>query len=158
MLIATWPAPTFGIRATSDGDRDPLDERADAAEPRPEDHPRLLGELAFEPLRQAGVDLRLARRDQAEGDIAVRPPELLAVEHVARVEARHLAGDARRHARWIERLDRADAAPSRDQPVPRGGHIHAERRDGTHPGDHDAARRACRSHRTSFPVRTVAAR
>ena len=60
-------------------------------------------------------------------------------------------------SRRVERLDRADARPSRDQAVPGRGDVVAEGRDGTHPG-HDDATASLLGHRTSFPVRTVAAR
>ena len=66
--------------------RDLLDERARAAQPGADDRAGSVGQLAFEPLRQPGLVHRLARRDERELRVAVVAPDLLAVEHVRRVE------------------------------------------------------------------------
>ena len=132
-----------------------VDERPDAAQPRPEDDPGPLGEVALEALGEAGLVERLACRDQRELDVPVGPAQLLAVEDPAGVEVVHLAGDARGQARRIERLDGPDPGAAGDEVLPGRRHVVPERGDEAHPGHHDPS---SVGHRTSFPVRTVAAR
>src|SRR5262245_21518611 len=142
--------PAFGERD------DVLKERGHAAEPRPEDHAGPLGELTFEPLGEPGLVHRLARRDQPELDVAFGSPKVLAVEYVAGVEVLDLTRNLRREPARIEALDAAHAAATVDEAVPRRRDVVAQRRHGTHTGDHNAAMAVV--HRTSLPVRTVAAR
>ena len=165
--MATWPGADVRdahrdeeradpVRAAQGVGREAVDERPDAAEPGPEDHPGPLGEVALEPLRQAGLVERLAGGDQPELDVAVGPAELLAVEDAAGVEVADLGGDPRR-----------SAATGR---TPRSCGRRTGRRPGrprsmatslpsavTMPIPVTTTRRRSR-HRTSFPVRTVAAR
>src|SRR4029079_19680868 len=142
-------------------DRDALGERAGATEAGPEDDPRSLGLLALDPVREAGLVHRLARRDEPELDVAVGPADLLAVEDLARVEVADLAGDLAVDPHRVERLDHPDRGKTATQARPRGRDVLAERGDQAHAG-HDHApwlgRPGCGLHRTSFPVRTVAAR
>src|SRR5262249_2790589 len=121
---------------------------------------RALRGRLVEPAREPGVVERLARRDEPELDVAVGPPDLLAVQDAGRVEVLDGGGDPAVEPRRVERADGRDARPAGDEPRPRGAHVLAERREGAHAGDDDATRRGgpCPGHRTSFPVRTVAAR
>ena len=128
------------VRAAQGVGGDPVDERPDAAEAGPEDDPGPLGELALEPLGQAGLVERLAGGDQAELDVAVGAALLLAVEHAARVEVADLAGDPRRQPRRVEGRDRADAGAPGDQARPGGGDVVAEGGDHAHAGHDDATR------------------
>ena len=129
-LMATWPAPTFGMPIgmrnglIRSGPRsafveNPFDQRADAAETGPEDDAGPLGEVALEAFRQPGLVERLAGGHEAELDVAVGPALVLAVEDVARVEVADLGGDPRREPRRVERLDGPDAGPAGDQARPR---------------------------------------
>ena len=137
--------------------RDAVHQCADATKAGPEDHAGPLGEVAFEASRQPGLVQRLARRHQPEGDVAVGAALILAIEDTARVEVVHLAGDLRRDPRRIEGLDPADAGAAGDEVRPARGDVVAERREESHARDDDPP--AVRVvHRTSFPVRTVAAR
>ena len=165
-LIATWPAPTFGMPIgmrnglIRSGPRSALVEMPSMSVPTPPSPvPRMTPvRSASSPSKrsgQPGLVERLARGHEPELDVAVGPAHVLAVEDAARVEVAHLGGDPRREPRRVEGLDRADAGPSGDQPVPGRGHVVAEGGDGAHPGDDDAS---ALGHRTSFPVRTVAAR
>ncbi len=110
--------------------------------------------------RQAGVDERLVRAHERELDVAVGPPHLLAVEDVGRVEVLDLGGDPDGQARGIE----AGHVATPDRPAMRPAHVVLDVvADGVHrahAGDDDPARlgRPRPGHRTSFPVRTVAAR
>ena len=115
------------VRAALGVDRDVVGQGADAAEARAEDDPGRLGQGAFEPLGQAGRVHRLARGDEAERDVAVRPAELLAVEDMARVEVADLAGDLRGDPRRVERGDRPDAAAPGGDAGPRARDVVAER-------------------------------
>ena len=108
----------------------------------------------FEPLRDPRLVHRLARRDQPELDVAIDPPDVLAVEDGRRIEVAHLAAHLRIEAGRVEGLDPADPGAPGEETLPRRGDVVAERADGAHAGDDDAAR----AHLTSFPVRTVAAR
>ena len=185
--MAAWPAARLGIAIGMknglirsgpfvDRDRGLLGERGAAADPGPEDDPGPLGEEPVEPLREAGVGQRLARRHEGELRVAVVAALLLAIQDRRRVEVGDLAGDPRRHARRVEGGDRPDARAAGDEPVPGGGDIAAEGGHHPQPGDdHPAgtragaarAGRACPTragaaravaHRTSLPVRIVAAR
>ena len=101
--------------------------------------------------------MRLACRHEPELDVAIRPALLLAVEDVAGVEVPDLAGDLRVRPATGRTLDRADAGAAGEEARPRGRDIVAERV--TAPIPVTTTRRPLRSrHRTSFPVRTVAAR
>ena len=133
-----------------------VDQRADAAQPGAQDHPGPLGELALEPLGEPCLVERLARGHEPELDVPVRPAQLLAVEDVARVEVVDLGGEPGGEPGRIEVLDRAHAAPPGNEPGPGRRHVVPERRDEPHPGHDDPAPVVV--HRTSFPVRTVAAR
>ena len=145
--------------------RDPLDEGPDAAEPGAEDHPGPLGLVTLEPRGQAGLIHRLAGDHQPELDIAIGPPLILAIEDAARVEVAYLGRDLRVHPGWVERLDRIDPRSTSEQALPRRGDVVAECREHPHAG-HDDPPRGRRpglaaslcAHRTSLPVRTVAAR
>jgi hypothetical protein len=123
------------------------------AKSRAHDDPGLLRQLAVEPIRKARLIERLPGDDEAELDVAVGPAQVLAVEHAGGVEVANLGGDLGIDPRGIEGLDPPDPGSTSDQAVPGRGHVVAERGDRAHAG-HDHATR----HRTSLPVRTVAAR
>src|SRR5690606_33582087 len=78
-----------------------------------------------------------------------------------RVEALDAAREPRRVLRGVEGGDRSGTGPAREQGVPGGAEVEAERRDGAEPGDddatslHDQLRGAGRPRRTSGD-RTVA--
>src|SRR4029077_4764736 len=123
----------------------------------PEDDPGSLGQGAFEVLRESGRRHRLACGDEPEQDVALRSAELLAGEDLGPIEVPHLAGDLRCHPRWVEPGNRPDATASGRHPGPGARYVVAERRDRAHAGHHDATR-GWVGHRTSLPVRIVAAR
>src|SRR5204863_1908222 len=106
------------VRTTGGADRDALDDRSDATETRSEDDPCLLGLGPLEPWRKSSLVHRLARRDEPEDDIAVHPPEVLAIEDVGGVQivdlGRDLGGDPRR----VERLNPTDPGASGRQRLP----------------------------------------
>ena len=81
--------------------------------------PVALGQLALEPLRQAGLVHRLAGGDEAELDVAVHPALVLAVEDAARVEVWTSAGDPAGQPRRVEGVDRAHAGSPGDEARPR---------------------------------------
>ena len=166
-LMAIWPAPMFGMpigmrnglirsgprRALVD---EAVDERPDAAEAGAEDDPGPLGELALEPLGQPGLVERLACRDEPELDVAVGPAQLLAVEDAARVEVADLAGDPRRSAATGRTPRSSGRRTGRRRGPPRSSATSLPSAvTSAHAGHDDAAPLG---HRTSFPVRTVAAR
>ena len=148
------------VRAPLPHQQDVVEQRVDAAQTGPDDHAGPLGEVVVEPAGQPGLVERLAGAHERELDVPVRPADVLAVEDRRRVEVLDLAGDLRRHARRIELRDRRDPRAARDHPLPGGGDVVAQGVDRAHAGDHDAARSLgpAPGHRTSFPVRTVAAR
>src|SRR5213078_1494077 len=128
------------------------------------DDSRLLCFLALEPRRQPRLVHRLTRRDEPELDVAVRPADLLLVENMARVEVADLAGDAGGEPRRVEGFNRSGAGSPGDHPAPRRCDVVAEGSQHAHPGDDDTPRlgrpgrrSGGRAHRTSLPVRTVAA-
>ena len=81
------------VRAAQRVRGEPIRERADAAQTRPEDDPGPLCQLAFELCRQAGLVERLARRHESQLDVAVRASDLLAVQDPAGVEIVNLRSD-----------------------------------------------------------------
>src|SRR4029079_7317955 len=123
-------------------------------------HARARRHVVVEAWRKAGVDERLVGAHEGELDVAVGPPPLLAVEDVGRVEVLDLGGDSDRQAGGVEAGDRGDAGPPGEEPGPGRGHVVADRRQRAHAGDDDAPGlgRPGPGHRTSLPVRTVAAR
>src|SRR6185503_16687666 len=152
------------VRSAGGVDRDALDERPDTAQPGPEDHAGPPGLLALHARGQARLVHGLTRGHQPELDVAVRPPHLLLVEDAGGIEVLDLTGDPGLEAGRVEGRDPGDPRAAGDHPVPRGGDIVAERRQHPHARDHHAAWRrgpvgvGAGRHRTSLPVRTVAAR
>jgi hypothetical protein len=144
------------VRSAGPEHEDVVEDRLDAAEAGAQDHAGRLRLGALEPFGQAGHVHRLARGNEAELDVAIGPPHVLSVEHVGGVEVAHLARDLGRDAARVEPLDAANAGPTRDEVVPRLLDGEAERRHEPEARDHDAA--AALDHRTTLPVRTVAAR
>ena len=119
--------------------------------------------VAFETVRQAGHVHGLACRDQAELDVPVGPAQLLAVEDMAGVEVGDLAGNLGGEPGRVEGLDAADPGAPGDEVLPGRLDPGPERGDEPQAGDDDPRRnggpgRGEPAHRTSFPVRTVAAR
>ncbi len=115
--MAAWPAARLGIAIGmknglirsgpfSTEISGLLGEGGAATDPGPEDDPGPFGEEPVEPIREAGVGQRLARRHEGELRVAVVAALLLAVEDEGRVEVRDLAGDPRGHARRVEGGDR----------------------------------------------------
>ena len=100
---------------------------------------RSLARVVMAALRRSwGLVHGLAGRDEAELDVAVRAPLVLAVQHAARIEVLDLGGDARGQPRRIERADGSDAGSAGDEALPARGHVVAEGRQHAHPG-HDHA-------------------
>ena len=144
--------------------RDAVEERADAAEPGPEEDAGPLGVLALEPGRQAGLVHRLARGDEPELDVAVDPAQVLAVEDAARRRSRatspaicEVSRDGSK-ASIVRTPDRPATRPAQVD-----GDVVARARSAcpcpvTTTRAAAGRRRAPVGHRTSFPVRTVAAR
>ena len=126
-LIAIWPAPTFGMPIGTrnglmrSGPRRTFTVMPSTRVPTP---PRPVPRMtpvrsARSPSKQAGNPAWsiASRRHQPEGDVAVGAALVLAVEHTARVEFVHLAGDLRRTARRVEGLDPANAGSAGDEVV-----------------------------------------
>ena len=134
-----------------------VDERPDAAEPGAQDDPGPLGELALEPIGQAGLVERLAGGHQPELDVAVRPAQLLAVEDAARVEVLDLGGEPGGEPRRVERSRSGGRRSARRRARPRSTATSLPSAV-TSPMPVTTTRRRSVAHRTSFPVRTVAAR
>ena len=127
--------------------------------PVPRRIPVALGELAVEALGEARLGHRLVGRDQGELRIAVVAALLLAVEHHRRIEVRHLAPDLRGDPGRVEGRDPPDPRAPGEQPVPGRRRIPPEGGHEAQPGDDDSPVAAAPAgHRTSFPVRIVAAR
>ena len=122
-----------------------------AAQTGADDDAGTVGQLALEVLRQAGLVHRLARGHQGELRVAIVAPDLLAVEHLRRVEVLHLAGDLAGHPLRIERGDATNAGVTAHEARPERGHVVAERRHGAHAGDDHAPSRAGVGHRTNLP-------
>ena len=130
------------VRPAQGVDRDAVDERADAAEAGPEDDAGPLGLVALEPARQAGLVHRLARRDEAELDVAVRSA---ACPCGRGRRSRRSRGPRRRS--WRRPARGRTTRPARRRtgrrpsPAQVDGDVVAERGQHPHPGDDDAARR-----------------
>ena len=120
---------------------DLVDERARAAEPGADEDAGLLGQLALQPSRQAGIVQRLRGGHQRHLRGAVVAADLLAVEHARRVEVGHLAGDPAGRPGRRRSGDAPHARVARHEAAPETSHVRAERRDGAEAGDDDAAPR-----------------
>ena len=146
------------VRALLAHQQNLIGEGPDAADAGADDDAGPFGQLPFEAGRQPGLIHGLAGGDERELDVAVVAALLLAVEDRGWVEVLDLGGDPGRKARRIELRDGADARAAGDHRLPRRRHVESERCDGAHAGDDDARLAVGRTHRTSFPVRIVAAR
>ena len=82
------------------------------------------------------------RGGDGEQDVAVHAARLLRRDERSRIEAAHLTGDPHRELARVERLDEADAAAAGDRRLPGRGRVEADRRDGSEPGDDNAAHEA----------------
>ena len=78
----------------------------------------------------------------AEEHVALEPARLLRRDDVRHLEVLDLRRDAHGEPGGVERADEVDAALARNGGAPRGRRVVAERRDGSEPGDGDAAHRA----------------
>ena len=189
-LIAIWPAPTLGMPIgmrnglIRSGPRRALVVMPSTRVPTP---PRPVPRMtpvrsASSPSSRSGRpawSMRLARGDEPELDVAVRPAEVLAVEDVRSAsKSRTSAGDPATSAATgrTTRSSRDAGPPGRRRPGPRStADVRVPRARVTQrPSRRCSARRAAASggqgaerhrtppwrpaHRTSFPVRTVAAR
>src|SRR5690606_15010298 len=87
---------------------------------------------------ETGVGPRLTRCDQSDLLAAVEPAGLHAWELLRRLLGEHCA-DLHRQVDLVDPLgvELADAATAREQAVPGGRDVRAERRGGAEPGDHD---------------------
>ena len=112
----------------------------DAADPGADDAAGPPGKrLVADRVLEAGVAHRLGDRGPRVVDVAIVAAHFLLRHHRVGVEALDLARDLAGHLRRIEAGDPRDAAPAVDEPVPEGRHVVADRREGAHAGDDDAA-------------------
>ena len=88
---------------------------------------------------QARVLDRLLGCPEREQDVAVELAHLLRRGDAARVEVLHLGRDPHGEAARVERADEDDPALARERGAPTRRRVEAERRDGSDPGDGDAA-------------------
>ena len=166
--MATWPDPMFGIPIgmrnglIRSGPRRALIAKPSMSVPTPPSPvPRITPvRSARSPSNrsgQPGLVERLARRDQPELDVAVGAAQLLAVEDAAGIEVVDLAGDLRvsRDGSNASIVRTPDSAG--DEALPRSWRTSLPSAV-TMPMPVTTTRRRPIGHRTSFPVRTVAAR
>ena len=146
------------VRALLAHEQDLVGQGSDAADAGADDDAGPLGLGTLEPSREPGLVHRLTGRHERELDVAVVAALVLAIEDRRGVEIPYLGGDACGQARRIELRDRADAGSTGDHRLPGGRNVESERGHRAHAGDDDARLAVGRAHRTSFPVRMVAAR
>ena len=164
------------IRATLAKEQDLVCKSLDAAHTRADDDAGPLGLFAFQAGRQAGLVHRLPSGDQSKLSTAIVAPLSLVVQDARRIEALDLGPDPGVEPRGVELRDGADARSAGDHSFPGGFDVETQRGEGAHAGNDDAGRmavfvgrlahrlRRCVvakyivRHRTSFPVRMVAAR
>ena len=137
-------------------DRRLLEDRDGAAEARADDRCGRLGRRTTKARRQPRRGERLGGCRDRELAEAVEALDLLRLEQVRRVEPLHLATEVHLLAVEVQPLEAAHPRATGKEPRPECVGAAAERRHRAEAGHNNA--HGVRAQRTSFPVRTVAAR
>jgi hypothetical protein len=114
---------------------DPFRQRGDAANPTADDHADQVGVLRRD--GQLGSAQRLGCGGNCQVNETVVPTDLFTVHIVVRIEAAHLACDARVQIRSITERYWTDPAPRFADPLPERRYIKPKRTDGAHSGNND---------------------
>jgi len=146
------------IRPLLAHEQDLVGQSSNAADAGADDHAGSLGFRAFESRREPGLVHRLAGRHERQLNVAIVSALVFAIEDRRRIEILDLGGDAGGQPRGIELCDGTHARSAGNHSVPGGGDVEPESRQGAHTRDDNSGLPAGRAHRTSFPVRMVAAR